>query len=208
MVLLKKTILWDFDGVILDSMKIKGDGFVELFKDFDSKFIEVFEKFHYENGGVSRFDKIKYFYEEIILHKVSKDEILRLSDKFSSIMQTKLFDKSKLIKDSLLFISNNYQKYNFHIVSGAEHNELNDLCKYFNIDDFFKSIDGSPTKKTILIKKIIKKFRYNINDVILIGDAITDYNAARDNNIEFFGYNNSELKKISKYVDSFNNFVI
>ena len=27
-----KNILWDFDGVILDSMKIKGDGFKELFK--------------------------------------------------------------------------------------------------------------------------------------------------------------------------------
>ena len=30
-----KTVLWDFDGVILDSMKIKGEGFVSLFKEFD-----------------------------------------------------------------------------------------------------------------------------------------------------------------------------
>ena len=30
-----KNILFDFDGVILDSMKIKGDGFVELFQDYE-----------------------------------------------------------------------------------------------------------------------------------------------------------------------------
>ena len=29
-----KTILWDFDGVILDSMKIRDWGFEEVFKNF------------------------------------------------------------------------------------------------------------------------------------------------------------------------------
>ena len=28
------TIFWDFDGVILNSLKIKGDGFVELFQKY------------------------------------------------------------------------------------------------------------------------------------------------------------------------------
>ena len=29
-----KTILWDFDGVILDSMAVRDWGFKEIFKDF------------------------------------------------------------------------------------------------------------------------------------------------------------------------------
>ena len=61
-----KTILWDFDGVILNSMKIKGDGFLELFKDYDKEQLNKMEKFHYENGGVSRFDKIRYFYNDVL----------------------------------------------------------------------------------------------------------------------------------------------
>ena len=52
-----KNILWDFDGVILNSMKIKGDGFVELFQDYDKKLINQLEKYHYNNGGISRFEK-------------------------------------------------------------------------------------------------------------------------------------------------------
>ena len=31
---MKKTVLWDFDGVILDSMKVRDWGFEEIFKDF------------------------------------------------------------------------------------------------------------------------------------------------------------------------------
>ena len=52
-----KTILWDFDGVILDSMKIKGNGFIELFKDCNVNDVKILEQYHYNNGGVSRFEK-------------------------------------------------------------------------------------------------------------------------------------------------------
>ncbi len=49
-----KNILWDFDGVILNSMKIKGDGFIELFKEYDEMYLNKLEQYHYDNGGVSR----------------------------------------------------------------------------------------------------------------------------------------------------------
>ena len=155
-----KTILWDFDGVILDSMKIKGNGFIELFKDFNVNDIKILEQYHYNNGGVSRFEKIRYFYNAILKKQVSENKINSLAGKFSKIIQSKIFNKSNLIQDSLLFIKKNYKKYNFHIISGAEHVELNKLCKYFEIDQYFISINGSPIKKEILVRKIIKNYKY------------------------------------------------
>lgn len=38
---------------------------------------------------------------------------------------------------------------------------------------------------------------------ILIGDAMTDYNASVQNNIIFYGFNNIELKKFGNYIDNF-----
>ena len=35
-----KTVFWDFDGVILDSMKVRDWGFEEIFKDFNQKLID------------------------------------------------------------------------------------------------------------------------------------------------------------------------
>ena len=188
-------------------MKIKGDGFVELFKEYDRKAIQKLEQYHYANGGVSRFEKIKYFFNTILEQSISEDQVLKLANDFANIIEKKLYDTSNLIEDSLIFIKNNYKQYNFHIVSGAENNELNDLCKYFEIAKYFLSINGSPTKKEILVKNILAKYHYNIDETVLVGDSINDYNAANKNNIIFYGYNNSTLKDYN-YISSFREFFL
>ena len=202
-----KTILWDFDGVVLDSMKIKGDGFIELFSDYDEKYLKEIEKYHYAHGGVSRFEKIRYFFNQILQKDISEDYILTLADRFADIIEIKVYDEKNLIEETVSFIKENYKKYSFHIVSGAEHNELNKLCDYFHLSVYFKSIDGSPTNKDILIENIMQKYNYIKDETILIGDAITDYNAAMKNEIGFYGYNNPVLKKFS-YINSFREFKI
>lgn len=201
-----KTILWDFDGVILDSMKIKGDGFIELFQNYDLKALKMLEQYHYANGGVSRFDKIKYFYNQILNKDISEDKIFKLADTFAGIIKKKIFNKINLIAESLLFIEKNFKNYSFHIVSSADHDELNSLCKYFQIDKYFISINGSPIKKDVLVQKVIRSFEYNTDEVILIGDSINDYTAAKKNKIIFYGYNNTELNKLGNYIEKFEDF--
>ncbi len=201
-----KTILWDFDGVILDSMKIKGDGFVELFKSYEISLLNELVEYHYTHGGVSRFDKIKYFYNTILNETISEEKIISLSDEFATIIAKKLFDKNNLIDETVDFIEKNHNKYNFHIVSGAEHQELNNLCAMLDLNEFFKSIDGSPVKKDVLVKNVLKKYNYQKEDTILIGDALTDYNAAVKNDIEFYGFNNKSLIE-KNYIFSFKDFL-
>ena len=106
-----KTILWDFDGVILDSMKIKGDGFVELFKDYEK--VKLLEEYHYNHGGVSRFDKIKYFFNEVLEENIDEQDLLSLAEKFGEIIHKRLFDSANLIDETIKFIENNYLQYNF-----------------------------------------------------------------------------------------------
>jgi len=201
-----KNILWDFDGVIFDSMHIKGAGFKELFKGYNPEYIEELLNYHFENGGISRFEKIKYFYEKILNKKIGKDKIKKLANKFSEIIKDKLYNKNNLIKDSITFIKNNYKNFNFHIVSGAEHNELNNLCEFLGINEYFITINGSPTKKSVIIKNIFKKYNYKRDEIIFIGDSITDYNVSKKCGISFFGYNNGELKKIGNYIECFKDF--
>lgn len=199
-----KTILWDFDGVIFDSMKIKGDGFVELFKDYGFKYTSILEKYHLENGGVSRYDKIKYFFNNILEEEVTSRKINDLAEVFSQIIEEKIFNKENLINETLKYIEDNYKYFNFHIVSGADEQELKKQCIHFDIKKYFLSINGSPTKKGEIVKKIINRFDYKKDDTILIGDSINDYNAAKKNGISFYGYNNLDLKKNGFcYIDSF-----
>jgi phosphoglycolate phosphatase-like HAD superfamily hydrolase len=192
-----KTILWDFDGVILDSMKIRDWGFEEIFKDYDQELINQLIVFHNENGGLSRYVKIRYFFEEILRKPIKNDEVLDYAKKFSILMRRELINPKNLILDSVKFIKNNYQNYNFDIVSGSDQEELRFLCQQLKINKYFNSINGSPTPKNILVKNVINSNDYLLSETCLIGDSINDYEAAKENGILFLAYNNSKLNSLS-----------
>jgi len=94
-------LLWDFDGVIFDSMSVKADGFKELFKNYDKTILNNFIEFHYQNGGMSRFDKIKYFYTDLINKNISDEKINSLAKKYGEIIK-KYYGKEIIFNGNLL----------------------------------------------------------------------------------------------------------
>lgn len=108
-----KNILWDFDGVILDSMPIRDYGFRRIFEYYSEDNIEKLISYHRDNGGLSRFHKIKYFYNEILKKDIDEEIIERYAQNFTIIMKNQLVDKKYLIQDSVNFIKLNYNQFNF-----------------------------------------------------------------------------------------------
>lgn len=198
-----KNILWDFDGVILDSMPIRDFGFRKIFEHYSKEIVEEFITYHRINGGLSRFHKIKYFYNKLLNKKISEIQIQDYAGKFTIIMKEELTNNKYLIQDSVDFIKSNHKKYNFHIVSGSEHQELNYLCEKLDLTDYFLSINGSPTPKNDLVKNLLVQEQYKKNETILIGDSLNDYKVAEENDIDFYGFNNYELRQYGNYIENF-----
>ena len=199
-----KNILFDFDGVILDSMPIRDYGFKKIFEDFDDNLVSKLLEYHNLNGGLSRYVKIKYFYNELLNQEISEAEINRYSVLFSALMKKQLTDKKYLIAETVKFIRGNYKKYNLHIVSGSDEEELRYLCKALKIDNYFLSINGSPTHKNEIVKDVLVANQYSANETILIGDSVNDYDAAEVNGLKFYGYNNPALiDKSRKYLENY-----
>ena len=61
-----KILIYDFDGVICQSVNIKTEAFRELYKHQSKDKIEEFIDFHYKHGGVSRFKKIEHMETKIL----------------------------------------------------------------------------------------------------------------------------------------------
>ncbi|WP_418180393.1 HAD family hydrolase [Aliarcobacter lanthieri] len=201
-----KTIFWDFDGVILDSMPIRDYGFKKIFEEFDKSLVDKLLEYHTLNGGLSRYVKIRYFYNTLLGIEVSDEKVQELADKFSTIMKAELTNKKYLISETVEFIKENYKNYNFHIVSGSDEKELNYLCEELELSKYFKTIEGSPTPKNDLVKNILEKYTYDPKECILIGDSINDYEAAKINGMKFYGYNNELLKDKDEYLYNFVKF--
>ena len=200
----KKVLFWDFDGVIIHSDAIRESGFRTVLMNYPKDQVDQLIDFHKQNGGLSRYVKLRHFFNVIREVDINENEINRLASSFSEIMLRLLKNKSLLINETLHFIKINHSKYNMHIVSGSDQTELRTLCSDLDLTPFFISIYGSPTPKSELVRDLILNHNYSTKSCLLIGDSINDYEAAKENKIDFMAYNNEQLNRYSTYNLSFN----
>ena len=185
-----KNIIFDFDGVILDSIPVKTEAFRKLFEEFPKNKVDKLIDYHLENGGKSRYIKIQYFFNEILHQDISEKDIQNYANKYSELTKQELANQKYLISDTIDFIKSNYQKYNMHIASGADENDLRYICESLELNQYFISINGSPKIKSEIVKDILIDNNYSKDETILIGDSINDFEAAKINNINFYMYKN------------------
>ena len=189
-------IIFDCDGVLFDSNDLKIEALGKALQEFDISSIEVeiCKSYFAENFGKSRFHHIDYFVENFLNIDNSdienfKEKLLKsYSEQCKKLYLTadttpfseKLLTKSRVIK---------------YVASGSEEGELIDAFQRRGLDAYFVKILGSPVKKTTHVANILKE---NIlPKAVMVGDAISDLEAAKDNNIDFVFYSpfsNVELK--------------
>ena len=61
-----KAIIFDFDGVILDSVDVKTKAFKQMYSIYGDDVMRKVVDYHLLNGGISRYEKFKYFHENFL----------------------------------------------------------------------------------------------------------------------------------------------
>lgn len=192
-------ILWDFDGVIMNSNSVRDFGFEQVLQQYPIDQVMQLMHFHRKNGGLSRYVKFRYFFENIRNEKVTNQEIEEWAARFSRIMLSNLMDSRLLISETVEFIKRNFERVPMHIVSGSDQTELRLICQELRLSPYFKSIVGSPTPKSNLVANVLIENQYQSTKCLLIGDSINDYDAATTHGLLFMGYNNPEVESLSTY---------
>lgn len=202
-----KNIFFDFDGVILDSVGCKSVAFEKLYMKYGKEVSNKVKEFHINNGGISRFEKFRYWHKEYLEIELDQNGINQLADDFSEIVFENVINSPK-IQGINEFIKQNHNKYNCWIITGTPTEEIIRILKKINFLKYFKGFYGSPKKKTYWTEKIIKENKLNRNQTLFLGDTITDYEAAKFSKINFAlrkaFYNTNAFKKINIFkFDSF-----
>ena len=185
-----KNLIYDFDGVICDSVNIKTEAFLELYKKENDNIKIKVKKYHLDNGGVSRFEKIKYFETILLNKKYSKKNIKVLTDYFGELVKEKVIN-STYINGVLDFLKINYINSRQFICTGTPEFEIKEIVKKKEINYLFNGIFGSPKSKTEIINNIMIDNSINNSDCIFFGDTMTDYNASIETGISFIGIRNN-----------------
>jgi HAD superfamily hydrolase (TIGR01549 family) len=189
-----KAILWDFDGVIMNSNQIRDNGFVNVLNDFPEEQVELLLQYHRKNGGLSRYVKFRYFFEQIRNENVTEEIIMHYAAQFSKDVMQHLTNPEMLITETVDFIKRTYHSIPMYIVSGSDQEELRKVCKEVKIGHYFKGIYGSPVPKKQLVKNILVNDSLLPDHLLLVGDSINDYEAAHENGLFFMAYNNPSIE--------------
>ena len=180
-----KTIIFDFDGIIVESMDIKARAFAFLFKDYPEHVDEIV-KFHMLHGVMSRFEKFEWIYQNLLHKPLSESEMLELGKQFANFVYQEVVS-CPFVKGALEFLNKYYKKISLFIVSGTPEEEIRSIIKERGLEKYFVEIFGTPEKKDILNSKILQKYKLNPEEIIAVGDSIDDWEGAEKAGIKFIG---------------------
>jgi phosphoglycolate phosphatase-like HAD superfamily hydrolase len=179
-------IIFDFDGVLVESNEIRFNGFRKLFKDYPQDQVDELVEYAKANGGVSRYKKIEFFFNAIRNESIDSESVNHWANKFSKLVTQDVLE-ARPVRGSLEFLEKYSNQFDFAIVSGSDQRELREVCKGRGIDSFFNIILGSPTEKQDNIAALLSDFKWRRNKSLYIGDSNNDLEAAKKNNIDFVG---------------------
>jgi len=179
-------IIFDFDGVLVESNEIRFNGFRKLFKDYPQGEVEKLVGYAKANGGVSRYKKIEYFFDTIRQEPITDESVNRWAAQFSELVEQDVVE-AKSVAGSLEFLEENSSLFDFAIVSGSDQVELRRICKKRKIDHFFKAILGSPVEKKDNIAVLLSELNWSHDRSVYVGDSKNDLEAAKSNNLDFVG---------------------
>jgi HAD superfamily hydrolase (TIGR01549 family) len=180
-----KGIIFDFDGVILESVDIKTRAFAALFSDYPQH-KEAIVNFHLKNGGMSRFDKFKIIYRDILKEPLSQEKFSYLCKRFAELVFEEIL-KCEFVKGAEDTLRKYTNRYLLFVVSATPDKEIKEIVAQKGLQGYFKAIYGAPLSKNEAIENILRDFKLKREEVIFVGDALNDHNAALASNIKFVG---------------------
>lgn len=194
-----KNIFFDFDGVIAESVNAKTEAFRDLYLPYGKEIADKVVKYHIYNGGVSRFEKFRYFHNAYLNELIDENKVNELAKKFSSLVLDKVIN-SEEVPGANEFIKEYNERLRFWVITGTPTNEIELIAQKRGLKKYFIGLHGSPEKKKYWTEYLISKFDLEREETIFLGDATTDWEAAQHSNINF------ALRETDENIDLFKSY--
>ena len=117
------SIIFDFDGVIAESVNVKTEAFSKMYAKYGSDITEKVVEHHLSHGGISRFEKFKFYHKEYFGIELTNQQHQKLANQFSELVVQKVI-AAPYVPGALEFIQNNYKYYDLFISSGTPEDEI------------------------------------------------------------------------------------
>ena len=179
-------LVFDCDGVILDSVPVKTRAFARVAEPFGEEARDRLLMYHKVHGGVSRYKKFEWLYEHVLGKAITPEESRRLGNLFAEYVLDEL-QHCALIPGAQDVLAYWRGRLPMFVCSGTPQEELQSVLQLRRLDGYFDAIYGSPPAKAELLAHIVRTEKLDPADVLMVGDAPTDRDAADYAGTMFYG---------------------
>jgi HAD superfamily hydrolase (TIGR01549 family) len=178
-------IVFDLDGVILESGHLKADAFRQLFRAYPAQQDQIVQ-LHLTQGGLSRYEKLRRIYRDYLHLPLSDEEMCRLDGEFRDLV-AQAMTTCPFVRGARELIERQAAERPLFIASGTPENELREVVAARELSQYFAGVYGSPRPKAELLQVILRQLDAPADAVLFIGDSIVDYEAALAAGVPFCG---------------------
>ena len=181
-----QAVIFDFDGVIVESEEIKTRAFMVLYREHGPEVVAAAVAHHRANGGISRRKKIRWCHRTHLGIELDAPELDRLCERFSALVEDEVVacDWVAGAEQALRAL---HGRLPLFVVSGTPHDEL---CRIFarrQLSQWFVEVWGSPRGKPEIIEDILSRHPFERDRVLFVGDSAADLRAASATGLRFLG---------------------
>lgn len=178
----------DFDGVLVDSVGVKGAAFGAAVADYPASMVERFVAFHYANGGVDRRTKFVHFLTEIAGEPATEEKVQVLCDRFAAYTEGGVI-AARAVAGADKLLAEAPGDTCVAVLSATPEAELRRIIEARGWTRHVDLIVGTPARKP----ETLQAWSSDCPDSarrLYVGDAISDFIAARDATWPFIGVAN------------------
>lgn len=182
-----QAVFFDFDGVILDSVHVKTEAFASMFREYGPEVEQAVVDYHLAHGGVSRFKKFEHYYKDLLHKPIDQETLEALGQQFNQQVLGKIL-QAEFIPGALESLRELKQlDIPAFVASGTPEEEIRHIVRQRGLVQYFLEVHGSPRKKEEIVQDIAARYELSLPDCLFVGDAMTDYEAAKNTGTAFLG---------------------
>lgn len=179
-------VVFDFDGVIVDSTAIKTAALLELYRPHGAEVQAAVGAFHRLNAGLSRTIKLRHVEEHVLGRSPDDAAIAALAQRLTDMMEDQVV-ACPSIPGADEFLRRHAGRLPMFVASGTPEDELQRIVAKRGLAGVFVEVRGSPIHKRELIRDLITRHDLDVTRTVMVGDALTDLEAAQVNGLAFVG---------------------
>ncbi len=179
-------LVFDFDGVILDSATLKRQAFADLYRDEAPEQYRAVLAYLGRRGGQPREVKFRHIEGQILGREAGEGRIRELCARFKASVEQRLL-QAPAIPGALEFLSRWAGVRPLYLLSATPEAELRSIVRQRGLTPFFEEVLGSPPDKVTGLRYLLARRGQAARETVMIGDSYNDYRAARSNGTRFVG---------------------